>query len=111
VGLAIGSGTDVAKETGDVILIKDDVRDVVKALESLRRPCVRSSKICLGLCLQHPGHSAGAGLFYPFVSLIISPELAAAFMAVSSVSVTLKTPCCSKTVQALYSPSRYITTR
>jgi Cu+-exporting ATPase len=37
------------------------------------------------------GIPLGAGLFYPFVSLIISPELAAAFMAVSSVSVTLNT--------------------
>jgi Cu+-exporting ATPase len=36
VGMAIGSGTDVAKETGDVILIKDDIRDVVVALEVAR---------------------------------------------------------------------------
>lgn len=33
VGIAIGSGTDVAKETGDIILLKDDIRDVVGAIE------------------------------------------------------------------------------
>jgi Cu+-exporting ATPase len=92
VGIAIGSGTDVAKETGDVILIKDDLRDVVTALE-VAKATMRKVKQNLFWAFVYNtlGIPLGAGLFYPFVSLIISPELAAAFMAVSSVSVTLNT--------------------
>ncbi|MBE7555591.1 MAG: copper-translocating P-type ATPase [Anaerolineales bacterium] len=92
VGLAIGSGTDVAKETGDVILIKDDIRDVVTTLE-IAQATMRKVKQNLFWAFVYNtlGIPLAAGLFYPFVSLIISPELAAAFMAVSSVSVTLNT--------------------
>ena len=92
VGIAIGSGTDVAKETGDVILIKDDLRDVVTALE-VAKATMRKVKQNLfwAFIYNTMGIPLAAGLFYPFVSLIISPELAAAFMAVSSVSVTLNT--------------------
>ncbi|MBI1877228.1 MAG: copper-translocating P-type ATPase, partial [Chloroflexi bacterium] len=92
VGMAIGSGTDVAKETGDVILIKDDIRDVVTTLE-IAKATMRKVKQNLFWAFVYNtlGIPLGAGLFYPFVSLIISPELAAAFMAVSSVSVTLNT--------------------
>ncbi|MCL4303988.1 MAG: heavy metal translocating P-type ATPase [Anaerolineae bacterium] len=92
VGIAIGSGTDVAKETGDVILIKDDIRDVVTTLE-IAKATMRKVKQNLFWAFVYNtlGIPLGAGLFYPFVSLIISPELAAAFMAVSSVSVTLNT--------------------
>jgi Cu+-exporting ATPase len=92
VGLAIGSGTDVAKETGDVILIKDDVRDVIVALE-IARATMRKVKQNLFWAFVYNvlGIPLGAGLFYPFFSLVVSPELAGAFMAVSSVSVTLNT--------------------
>jgi P-type Cu+ transporter len=92
VGMAIGSGTDVAKETGDIILIKDDIRDVVVALE-VARATMRKVKQNLFWAFFYNtlGIPLGAGLFYPFASLIISPELAAMMMAVSSVSVTLNT--------------------
>jgi Cu+-exporting ATPase len=92
VGLAIGSGTDVAKETGDVILIKDDVRDVVVALE-VARATMRKVKQNLFWAFFYNtlGIPLGAGLFYPLVSLVISPEIAGLMMAVSSVSVTLNT--------------------
>ncbi|MCL4294462.1 MAG: heavy metal translocating P-type ATPase [Anaerolineae bacterium] len=92
VGMAIGSGTDVAKETGDVILIKDDIRDVVTTLE-IAQATMRKVKQNLFWAFVYNtlGIPVGAGLFYPVVSLIISPELAAALMAVSSVSVTLNT--------------------
>jgi Cu+-exporting ATPase len=92
VGIAIGSGTDVAKETGDVILIKDDVRDVIVALE-IARATMRKVKQNLFWAFVYNvlGIPLGAGLFYPFLSLVVSPELAAAFMAVSSISVTLNT--------------------
>ncbi|GAB4430279.1 MAG: heavy metal translocating P-type ATPase [Chloroflexi bacterium OHK40] len=92
VGLAIGSGTDVAKETGDVILIRDDIRDVVVALE-VARATMRKVKQNLFWAFAYNilGIPIGAGLFYPFFALVVSPELAAAFMAISSVSVTLNT--------------------
>lgn len=92
VGMAIGSGTDVAKETGDVILIKDDIRDVVTALE-VAHATMRKVKQNLFWAFFYNtlGIPLGAGLFYPFASLVISPELAGLMMAISSISVTLNT--------------------
>jgi len=92
VGMAIGSGTDVAKETGDVILIKDDLRDVVVALE-VAKATMRKVKQNLFWAFIYNvlGIPLGAGLFYPFMALVISPELAGLLMAVSSVTVTLNT--------------------
>ena len=92
VGMAIGSGTDVAKETGDVILIKDDLRDVVVALE-VAKATMRKVKQNLFWAFIYNvlGIPLGAGLFYPFMALVISPELAGLMMAVSSVTVTLNT--------------------
>jgi Cu+-exporting ATPase len=92
VGMAIGSGADVAKETGDVILIKDDIRDVVVALE-VAKATMRKVKQNLFWAFVYNilGIPIGAGLFYPFISLIISPELAGLMMAISSVTVTLNT--------------------
>ena len=92
VGIAIGSGTDVAKETGHVILIKDDPMDVVAAIQVARQT--------LHLIRQNLGWAFGyntlaipiaAGVLYPFVAQIVSPELAALLMATSSLSVTLNT--------------------
>ena len=92
IGMAIGSGTDVAKETGDVILIKDDIRDVVTALE-VARATMRKVKQNLfwAFIYNSLGIPIGAGLLYPFVSVIISPEIAGLFMAISSITVTLNT--------------------
>lgn len=92
VGMAIGSGTDVAKETGEVILIKDDIRDVVVTLE-VAKATMRKVKQNLFWAFFYNTLSIplAAGMFYPFTSLIISPELAGLLMAVSSVSVTLNT--------------------
>jgi Cu+-exporting ATPase len=92
VGMAIGSGTDVAKETGDIILIKDDIRDVVVALE-VAKSTMRKVKQNLFWAFFYNtlGIPLGAGLFYAFASVVISPELAGLMMAVSSISVTLNT--------------------
>ncbi len=92
VGMAIGSGTDIAKETGHVILIKDDLRDVVVALE-VARATMRKVKENLFWAFVYNtlGIPVGAGLLYPFFKLVISPEIAALLMAVSSMSVTLNT--------------------
>jgi P-type Cu+ transporter len=92
VGMAIGSGTDVAKEAGDVVLIKDDIRDVIVALETAKVTMRKVKQNLFWAFIYNVlGIPLGAGLLYPFMALIISPELAALFMAVSSVSVTLNT--------------------
>jgi len=90
VGIAIGSGTDVAKETGHVILVKDDLLDVVSAVQ-VARFTMRKVKQNLGWAFGYNTLAIplGAGLLYPFTAQIVSPELAAFLMAISSLSVTL----------------------
>ena len=92
VGLAIGSGTDVAKETGDVILMKSDLMDVVTALE-VGRATMRKVKQNLfwAFVYNTVGIPIAAGALYPLTGQMVSPELAAFFMATSSLSVTLNT--------------------
>lgn len=92
VGIAIGSGTDIAKETGHVILIKEDLRDVVVALE-IAKATMRKVKQNLFWAFIYNvlGIPIAAGLLYPIAKIVVSPELAAFFMATSSVSVTLNT--------------------
>ncbi|RJQ36620.1 MAG: copper-translocating P-type ATPase [Dehalococcoidia bacterium] len=92
VGIAIGSGTDVAKETGHVILVKDDLMDVVAALQ-VGRQTLRLIKQNLFWAFGYNTVTIpiGAGLLYPFVAQMVSPELAALLMATSSLSVTLNT--------------------
>ncbi|MDP2743590.1 MAG: heavy metal translocating P-type ATPase [Dehalococcoidia bacterium] len=92
VGIAIGSGSDVAKETGHVILIKDDLLDVVAAIQ-VGRQTLRLIKQNLGWAFGYNilAIPLGAGLLYPFLAQVVSPELAALLMATSSLSVTLNT--------------------
>jgi Cu+-exporting ATPase len=92
VGIAIGSGTDVAKETGSIILIRDDVRDAVAAVE-IGRATMRKVKQNLFWAFGYNTLSIpiGAGLLYPAFHIVVSPEWAAFLMAVSSLSVTLNT--------------------
>lgn len=91
-GIAIGSGTDVAKETGHVILIKDDLLDVVAALQ-VGRQTLRLIKQNLFWAFGYNTLAIpiGAGVLYPFFAQMVSPELAALLMATSSLSVTLNT--------------------
>jgi Cu+-exporting ATPase len=107
VGMAIGSGTDVAKETGHVILIKDDLRDVVVALE-VAKATMRKVKQNLFWAFVYNtlGIPIGAGLLYPALRVVVSPELAGAFMAISSVSVTLNTLLLKRFVPTLGRPAQ-----
>ena len=78
VGIAIGSGTDVAKETGHVILIRDDILDVVAAVQVARATMrlVRQNLFwAFGYNLA--AIPLGAGILYPFVAQVVSPQLAA----------------------------------
>ncbi|MBN1110162.1 MAG: copper-translocating P-type ATPase [Methanomassiliicoccales archaeon] len=88
VGMAIGSGTDVAVEAGDIVLVKDDPRDVVAAIQLSRRTM---RKIRQNLFWAFGYNTAGipvaAGVLYPFLGILLSPIIAAGAMAFSSVSV------------------------
>ncbi len=91
VGIAIGSGTDVAKETGGIILIKDDMTDVPKALE-LSKATVRKIKqnLLWAFVYNVALIPIAAGILVPFLGpgiYEVLPLLAAAAMAISSVTV------------------------
>jgi Cu+-exporting ATPase len=88
IGIAIGGGTDIAKETGDVILVRDDLLDVVRAIK-LGRATLSKVKQNLFWALFYNilGIPLAAGLlYYPF-HLTLKPEFAGLAMAFSSVSV------------------------
>jgi len=88
VGIAIGVGADIAIEAGDIMLVKNDLRDVVRALE-LSKLTYRKIKQNLSWAfiynvLMIP---LAAGAFYPIVHLMLRPELSATAMIFSDVSV------------------------
>jgi Cu+-exporting ATPase len=92
VGIAIGSGTDVAKETGHVILIKDDLRDVVVAIEVAKATMNKvKQNLFWAFVYNTLGIPLAAGLLYPLLRVVVSPELAGFMMAISSLTVTLNT--------------------
>jgi len=87
VGIAIGAGTDVAIETGDIILVKNDLRDVILAIDI---SSYTLKKIKQNLFWAFFYNSAGipiaAGILYP-AGILLNPIIAGAAMAFSSVSV------------------------
>jgi len=88
VGIAMGSGTDVAMETADVVLVKGSIRDVLTALQ-LGRATVRNIKQNLFWAFGYnaAGIPVAAGLLYALGGPLLNPMIAAAAMAMSSVSV------------------------
>ncbi len=88
IGIALGSGTDVAVETGDIVLVKDDLRDVVEAIK-LSRYTIRKIRQNLfwAFIYNTIGIPIAAGILYPFTGLQLNPIIAAAAMGFSSVSV------------------------
>ncbi|WP_216680557.1 heavy metal translocating P-type ATPase [Hymenobacter siberiensis] len=88
IGLAIGSGTDVAMEAAGITLMRSDLHGVVTAIE-LSRQTIRTIKQNLFFAFVYNtlGIPVAAGLLYPFFGILLSPMLAAAAMALSSVSV------------------------
>ncbi len=88
IGVAIGSGTDVAKETGDIILIRSDVVDVARAIEigELTLGKIRQN-LFWAFVYNIIGIPVAAGLLYPVFGVILKPEFAGLAMALSSVTV------------------------
>jgi len=88
VGIAIGTGTDVAIEAGDVVLMRGDLRGAVQAIELSRRT-VRTMKQNLFWAFIYNviGIPVAAGVLYPGLGILLSPVLASGAMAFSSVSV------------------------
>ncbi|MCC6533579.1 MAG: heavy metal translocating P-type ATPase [Burkholderiales bacterium] len=88
VGIAMGTGTDVAMESAGVTLVKGDLRAIARAIE-LSRATMRNIKQNLLFAFGYNalGIPLAAGALYPFIGLLLSPIFAAAAMALSSVSV------------------------
>ena len=88
VGLAIGTGADIAKEGADVVLMRSDLMDVARAIE-LSRATIRNIKQDLFWALFYNGIGIplAAGVFFPLTSWQLSPMFGAAAMSLSSVCV------------------------
>ena len=88
VGIAMGTGTDVAMAAGHVTLVKGDLRGIARARQ-LSQATVANMKQNLGFALVYNalGVPIAAGVLYPFFGLLLSPLIAALAMSFSSVSV------------------------
>jgi Cu+-exporting ATPase len=88
VGIAMGAGTDVARETAQVTLVRGDLRGIVRA-RRLGRATVRNIRQNLAWAFGYNtlGVPVAAGILFPFLGVLLSPMLAAAAMSLSSVSV------------------------
>jgi Cu+-exporting ATPase len=88
VGIAIGSGTDVAIESGEIVLIKDDLIDSVGAVQLSKKVMTRiKQNIFWAFAYNTALIPVAAGLLYPFFGITFRPELAGLAMAMSSVTV------------------------
>lgn len=88
VGIAIGSGTDVAIESGEIVLIKDDLRDVVAAMQLSDKTIFKvKTNLFWAMVYNAILIPVAAGALYPSTGIVFRPEWAAAAMAFSSVSV------------------------
>ena len=88
VGIAMGTGTDVAMESANITLIKGDLRGIVRA-RRLSRATMRNIRqnLFFAFIYNSLGVPVAAGVLYPVFGLLLSPMIAAAAMSFSSVSV------------------------
>ena len=88
VGIAMGTGTDIAMESGGITLVKGDLAGIVRA-RKLSQATMRNIRqnLFFAFVYNSLGVPIAAGVLYPFFGLLLSPILAAAAMSLSSVSV------------------------
>lgn len=88
IGIAMGTGTDVAMHSAQITLVKGDLRGIVRARQ-LSRATMRNIRQNLFFAFVYNvlGVPVAAGVLYPFFGLLLSPMIAAAAMSFSSVSV------------------------
>ncbi|MFM6906605.1 MAG: heavy metal translocating P-type ATPase [Acinetobacter tjernbergiae] len=90
VGIAMGTGTDIAKQTAQVTLVKGDIQGVAQAVH-MAKLGVKNMKQNLAFSFVYNGLGVpiAAGLFYPFTGLLLTPMFAAVAMSLSSLSVVV----------------------
>jgi Cu+-exporting ATPase len=88
VGIAMGTGTDIAKESGGITLLKGDLEGILRA-RKLSQATMRNIRqnLFFAFLYNSIGVPIAAGVLYPLFGLLLSPSLAAAAMSLSSVSV------------------------
>ncbi len=92
IGIAIGSGTDVAMETGNIVLMNNNTRDVYKAIKLSKMTISKiKQNMFWALFYNSVGIPIAAGALYPFTGWLLSPVIAGGAMALSSVSVVVNT--------------------
>jgi Cu+-exporting ATPase len=88
VGIAMGTGTDVAMQSAGVTLVKGDLRGIVRAIHLSRATMLNiKQNLFFAFVYNSIGVPIAAGVLYPFVGILLSPMIAAAAMSFSSVSV------------------------
>ena len=88
IGIAMGSGTDVAMEAGDIVLMKDDLADLSKSIRLSRQTMSKiRQNMFWAMFYNSLGIPIAAGVLYPFTGMMLSPIIAGTAMALSSVSV------------------------
>jgi len=88
IGIAMGTGTDVAMQSAGVTLVKGDLRGIARARQ-LSRATMRNIRqnLVLAFLYNSLGIPIAAGVLYPFIGLLLNPMIASAAMTFSSVSV------------------------
>jgi Cu+-exporting ATPase len=87
-GIAMGSGTDIAIETGDIILMKNTLKDVKRAILLSKATMGKiKQNLFWALIYNVIGIPVAAGVLFPFLGILLNPMIAGGAMALSSVSV------------------------
>lgn len=105
VGMAIGAGTDIAIEAADYVLMRNSLEDVIVAIDLSRKTFARIRwNYIFAMSYNVVAIPVAAGVFYPWLRIVLPPWLAGACMAFSSVSVV-----CSSLMLRLYKRPRLTT--